>query len=426
MEKQANYLVSRNKLQNQLHLHLLQMTTQSITSTSTSRRRSLPKAKASPKLPRELERSKLLTWTNAFWFGFCNLSFSFVFHIYLWDILVAIALSASYLCLLLFFSLFKYAFLLFGHYLRSKWKVVHISKQNLFVLLFVFLGLQLPCVLASPTQSYMNFPDVTWNAFNSFVHSYFDSDVKLGTVLITLCSILENPKFFSLHSWAQLGLQSNEIPRELITWIKLFTNLLLDHLDSAQQQLFTRKERQTLFDQSNSANSANLQSTKANKLASKINTLTKLLDFASYNSDGTFNKQFLPLDSQALDPLIIACPKGMYCVTSICNPYALHTTTCFWDVPRVSVLKGSKVYSSGAVINGECTRCQVKYAADHEGIPYQAAKYQCYLNTARYIKIGANLWADRIFAQSILNAIYSFHASADAITGWWNLSFGAQ
>ena len=37
-----------------------------------------------------------------------------------------------------------------------------------------------------------------------------------------------------------------------------------------------------------------------------------------------------------------------------------------------------------------------------------------YLNSAKYIKLGGNLWADRLFTSSVINAMYSFHASASA------------
>ena len=46
-----------------------------------------------------------------------------------------------------------------------------------------------------------------------------------------------------------------------------------------------------------------------------------------------------------------------------------------------------------------------------------------YLNSAKYLKVGQNLWVDRIFSNAVLNAMYSFHASAAAYTEFWNNSF---
>ena len=46
------------------------------------------------------------------------------------------------------------------------------------------------------------------------------------------------------------------------------------------------------------------------------------------------------------------------------------------------------------------------------------------MNSARYLKVGQNTWVDREFSNSVLNGIYSFHASAAAYTEYWNNSFG--
>ena len=46
------------------------------------------------------------------------------------------------------------------------------------------------------------------------------------------------------------------------------------------------------------------------------------------------------------------------------------------------------------------------------------------MNSARYLKVGQNTWVDQEFSNSVLNGIYSFHASAAAYTEYWNNSFG--
>jgi hypothetical protein len=42
------------------------------------------------------------------------------------------------------------------------------------------------------------------------------------------------------------------------------------------------------------------------------------------------------------------------------------------------------------------------------------------LNSARYLKIGKNTWADRGLTHSVLSGMYNFHASASAYTQFWN------
>ncbi|KAF8240964.1 hypothetical protein L208DRAFT_1230032, partial [Tricholoma matsutake] len=47
-----------------------------------------------------------------------------------------------------------------------------------------------------------------------------------------------------------------------------------------------------------------------------------------------------------------------------------------------------------------------------------------YLNSAKYLKVGQSVWVDQVFSNAVVNAMYSFHASASAYTEFWNNSFG--
>jgi CxC5 like cysteine cluster associated with KDZ transposases len=47
-----------------------------------------------------------------------------------------------------------------------------------------------------------------------------------------------------------------------------------------------------------------------------------------------------------------------------------------------------------------------------------------YLNSAKYVKVGQSIWVDRVFSNAVVNAMYSFHASASAYMEFWNNSFG--
>ena len=46
---------------------------------------------------------------------------------------------------------------------------------------------------------------------------------------------------------------------------------------------------------------------------------------------------------------------------------------------------------------------------------------QVYFNLAKYLKLGTDLWVDWLFANSVINAIYKFHASVYA--QYWNITF---
>jgi len=47
------------------------------------------------------------------------------------------------------------------------------------------------------------------------------------------------------------------------------------------------------------------------------------------------------------------------------------------------------------------------------------------LNSAKYLKIGQQLWVDRIFSKAVLNGAYSFHRSSSAFAEFWNNTFWA-
>jgi hypothetical protein len=46
-----------------------------------------------------------------------------------------------------------------------------------------------------------------------------------------------------------------------------------------------------------------------------------------------------------------------------------------------------------------------------------------YLNSAKYLKVGQNIWIDRTFSKAVLNGSYHFHASVSAFAEFWNTSF---
>ena len=93
------------------------------------------------------------------------------------------------------------------------------------------------------------------------------------------------------------------------------------------------------------------------------------------------------------------------------------------DVPRVTLIKDSRIYDSVHVVSGKCTRCNTKYYADHETSNSNGTQMRFYLNSAKYLKIGQSVWVDRIFSGGVINGIYNFHASPSAFAEFWNDTF---
>ena len=46
------------------------------------------------------------------------------------------------------------------------------------------------------------------------------------------------------------------------------------------------------------------------------------------------------------------------------------------------------------------------------------------MNSAKYVKVGQSIWVDRVFSNVLINAMYTFHASASGYKEFWNNSFG--
>jgi len=48
---------------------------------------------------------------------------------------------------------------------------------------------------------------------------------------------------------------------------------------------------------------------------------------------------------------------------------------------------------------------------------------ETFLNSAKYLQIGSNIWVDNIFSNALLNGMYSFNASSNTYKQYWNNSF---
>ena len=96
------------------------------------------------------------------------------------------------------------------------------------------------------------------------------------------------------------------------------------------------------------------------------------------------------------------------------------------DIPRVTLLKRTTIYENVQVLTGYCATCQTIYLADHECVQTDNRKTRVYLNNAKYLKVGQSLWVARIFSNTVLNGMYSFHASASAFMEFWNNSFHSK
>ena len=257
------------------------------------------------------------------------------------------------------------------------------------------------------------FPDLTFKVFSEFIFTNFSSRVSLATVLILLFTMTENPELLSLHARQQNPVYPEEMNVKVSDWMKALAKALKNQLEEKTQTLFKRTEHPENEDQI------------VLSLGKKFDGLAKLLGLCPYNKKGKFKGKLKPVSHDEIKPVLVICPDAIVCQSFKCNPRSLLQNTRERDIPKVDLIKGRMNFHNVPVLTGRCPSCDTSYFADHERFLDDNNNWnRLYLNSARYLKVGQNTWVDREFSNSVLNGIYSFHASAAAYTEYWNNSFG--
>jgi len=113
----------------------------------------------------------------------------------------------------------------------------------------------------------------------------------------------------------------------------------------------------------------------------------------------------------------------MTCVNKSCNQASLKQNIKRRDIPTVNLIKDFQIHENVGILSGQCGVCYTIYYADHKCIiKSNEPNAEILLRSAKYIKLGTNLWADRVFCGTVLNGIYNFYSSASAFAEFWNHS----
>lgn len=288
-----------------------------------------------------------------------------------------------------------------------------LASCSIFLGIFIWATL-LPMVAAMPEES--GFPDVTFKAFNAFIKANFSSKVSLATVLLVLFTMTENPDLLNLHSRQKNPSCPGEYKVKASGWIKALASALQNRLADKQNTLFKQEE--------NPQNTPNHE--LITPLALKLDAMADLLNLSSYDDTGRYVRKLQPVSHAEIQPVYIICPISSTCETESCNPRGLQQATKNRDIPLVTLIKGTTIHHNVPVLTGKCPSCKTSYFADHERFSNEAENdwQRTYLNSAKYLKVGQSVWVDRIFANAVLNGMYSFHGSAAAYMEFWNNSFG--
>ena len=253
------------------------------------------------------------------------------------------------------------------------------------------------------------FPDISFKDFNKFVTNNFSSQVSLATVLLVLFTMMDNPDLLNLHARQKSPQCAGEIKQSSSGWIRALARSLNDRLQDKTSSLFT---------------DATLPDDPITPLTAKLNKLTDVLKLNAFSKSGKFKQKLQPISYHEITGVQVICPPSMECEDISCEPRGLHQSTRERDIPKVTLIKSSTIYKNVAVLSGKCPKCETVYYADHESLNKGTdAAERVYLNSAKYLKVGQSIWVDRIFSNAVVNAMYSFHASAAAYTEFWNNSY---
>ena len=286
---------------------------------------------------------------------------------------------------------------------------------------WLILGLALlPTTVA--TQNQTPFPNIPFHLFSQFVETNFDNNVSLSTVLMVLFSLTDNPELLNLHFRQTHPVFRGENKVTVSSWLKALARGIQDRLGDDVQHLFRP--------QSYYAHSVNRD------LAVTLNNFSECLGLTPYDASGNFQKKLHPVARGAIEPVQMLCPISMSCTTSSCYPRHLEQITKSRNIPEVTLIQGTSVSKGAYVLTGECRSCKTQYMADHESFVVETdnagnviipkRRREVYLNSARFLKVGSNLWVDRSFSNAVINGMYSFHASANTYMQYWNNTFGSD
>jgi hypothetical protein len=272
----------------------------------------------------------------------------------------------------------------------------------------------LPVVTASPDHN--PFPGISFQMFSEFVDDHFSSGISLTTVLVILFSLTENPDLLNLHARQRNPVYPGENNVIVTGWMKALARGLFHNLGDTSDTLFKKTEGRGQMTEDAVLNAASI----------KLDALVKVLDLYPYDDRARMTGKLKSVSHDTIKPVHMICPDTMECETMACNPRSLLQATKWVDVPQVQLIKGTTIHEHSYVLSGKCPKCQTIYHADHEralATGEQNRWNRVYVNSAKYLKVGRNLWVDRVFSKAVLNGMYSFHASAAAYAEFWSNSF---
>jgi hypothetical protein len=274
----------------------------------------------------------------------------------------------------------------------------------------------MPCVTAS--QPTTPFPNIKFSVFSEFISSTFNSNISLATVLMVFFSLIENPELLNLHARQKNPQLSGENSMISSAWMRALCRQLKVNLpDNSFGRLFKKNE----------FSSENWEY----DLSRKLDQFSECLGLTPYKN-GSFHKKLLPISQKSIWPEYVICPLDMECTQYGCHGRHLSMSTKKSDIPIVTLIKGTSIFKGVSVLTGQCVNCHTLYSAHLQSYKDDIQdktnhdRTEVLSNSARYLQIGRNIWADRNFSNAVVQSMYSFHASANTYCDYWNNTFGSS
>jgi hypothetical protein len=281
--------------------------------------------------------------------------------------------------------------------------------------LWILLGLSF-FPTAAALSEFSQFPELTFLSFSQFIQKNFPADISLSTVLLLLFTMTENPDLLSLHARQQYSLTKGENISAINSWIKSLSRAVHAKVNNSTSLLHESDRYEGISENHIVSN-----------IATKLDGLARHLGLIKYNKKGHLKTGLKPISYTEIEAVHIICPQSYQCVTSGCGFRSLVQTTKQRDIPLVTLVKNNTIHKDVPVLTGRCPNCMTSYSADHERTPEINEENRftnLYLNSAKFLKVGQSVWVDRVFSNAVVNAMYSFHASASSYMEFWNNSFG--
>ncbi|KAJ8701364.1 hypothetical protein PTI98_000160 [Pleurotus ostreatus] len=306
-------------------------------------------------------------------------------------------------------------------------KATNFCLQGLWMVLSVLflLGL-LPCATAAPLED--PFPDIRFADFAKVIKLTFGENISLATVLMLLFSITTNTDILNLHGQQRAVSSNNQV---VTSWMAAFVCAIKDKLQVDVSDVPGDSDDDDAgagnVDSDSGSSEDNMDASDNNSNSGSdisfwpATTTNRVLQRA--RPPYLLCRKLLSISTSSIWPIIIITPPVMGCSTAGCHGHGLTQYLCERDISKVTLLHGSECFEKVPVLAGRCPKCSTMFCADHESFIDDNRQLALYLPNAKYLKVGKQVWVDRIVSKAVMNANYSFHASTAAITEFWNYSF---